>query len=259
MIVAMTLSAVDWFQRGRDALEQGDHQLAADCFEHAIDADRSWAEPHDQLGLALTHLGQYLPALQCHLKALQLDPAYALAHTNLALLLQEFGDLVIEGALETALSLDGADLDAQAGLAKLHYDRGDFVKALSLFKGIVQANVGDIDAYNHMGLCYASLGDFAKARKYWLKAASLDVNNYTAHLNLAALYATDFAFERALSHVERILLLDRALADDDLQAMPQFDELRHDPRFLRLLKDHPLPRDRERALVAVESDPVPQG
>ena len=230
--------------------------MAADCFEHAIDADGSWAVPHDNLGLVLTKLGQYLPAMQCHLRAMALDPSNGAAHRNLALLIQEYGDLLIEGALETALHLDADDIEAQAGLAKLHYDRGDFVKALALFKQVVQHNVGDIDAYNHMGLCYASLGDFAKARKYWLKSVSLDVNNYFAHLNLAALYATDFAYERALAHVERFLTLDPAQGHDDIEGMPQFDEIRHDPRFLKLMKDHPEPAE-EAVPGTVENTPQP--
>jgi tetratricopeptide (TPR) repeat protein len=252
----MTTTAVDWNQRGLDAADQRDYELAADCFEHAIDADRSWSVPQDNLGLVLTKLGQYLPAMQCHLKAIELDPANGAAHRNLALLIQDYGDLLVEGSLETALQLDADDADAQAGLAKLHYDRGDFVKALALFKSVVQHNVGDIDAYNHMGLCYASLADLPKARKYWLKAISLDVGNYFAHLNLAALYATEFAFERAVTHVERILVLDPAQAHVDIPSMPQFDEISHDPRFQRLLKEHPAPAEPEGADLP-ETDQAP--
>lgn len=255
----MTTSAADWNQQGLDAADRQDYDLAADCFEHAIHVDGRWSVPHDNLGLILTKLGQYLPAMQCHLKAMELDPANAAAHRNLALLIQDYGDLLVEGALETALQLDGDDPDAQAGLAKLHYDRGDFVKALALFKQVVQHDVGDIDAYNHMGLCYASLQDYAKARKYWLKAISLDVGNYFAHLNLAALYATEFAFERTVAHVERILVIDPAQAHVDIQAMPQFDEIRHDPRFQRLLKEHPAPDEPADDADERDLDPAPFG
>ncbi|MBC7543613.1 MAG: tetratricopeptide repeat protein [Candidatus Sericytochromatia bacterium] len=256
----MTATAPDWNTQGLEAADRLDFGLAADCFEHAINVDAAWAVPHDNLGLVLTKLGQYLPALQSHLTAITQDPSLASAHRNMALLIQEYGDLLIEGALDTALQLDEDDSESQAGMAKLHYDRGDYVKALSLFKQVVQHNVGDIDAYNHMGLCYASLGDFVKARKYWLKAVSLDVNNYFAHLNLAALYASDFAFERALGHVERFLTLDAAQAYDDIEAMPQFDEIRHDPRFQKLLKDHPepeVPAEAETEGVAADGDPTP--
>jgi tetratricopeptide (TPR) repeat protein len=254
----MTTSAVDWNQQGLDAADRRDYDLASDCFEHAIHVDGRWSIPHDNLGLVLAKLGQYLPAMQCHLKAIELDPANASAHRNLALLVQDFGDLLVEGALETALQLDPDDSDAQAGMAKLHYDRGEFVKALALFKSVVQRNVGDIDAYNHMGLCYASLADLTKARKYWLKAVSLDVGNYFAHLNLAALYATEFAFDRTAAHVERILTIDPAQAHADIESMPQFDEIAHDPRFQRLLKDHPAPNEDE-AGVDATLDPAPFG
>lgn len=233
-----TASAHDWNQRGLAAYEAADFDQAADWFEKAVEAAPDWAVAHDNLGLALLHLGQLMPAMQCHLKAIELDPGCASAHYNLAALLQESGDLLIEAEYETALDLDPDHGEAEVGLAKLHYDRGEFPKALALFKRAIQRNVHDLDAYNHLGLCYASLGDFAKARKYWLKAASLDVNDYFAHLNLAALYATDFATDRALNHLERALSIDPRRGLDDLLGMPQFDDLRHDPRCQRLVRAH---------------------
>ena len=253
----MQLSAEDWDQRGIAANNRQEYEEAADCFERAVEANPRWPLAHLHYGVALVRLGQHLPALQCFLRALQLDPDNAEAHFHLGSVIQEYGDLLIEDAYDTALDLQPDLVGATSGLGKLHYDRGDYVKALALFKTAVQHNVNDIDAYNHMGLCYASLGDFAKARKYWLKSASLDVNNYFAHLNLAALYATDFAFERALSHLERAFHLVLAQAHEDMQAMPQFDELRLDPRCQKLLRDNPAPKTE--AELVPEQDPSPIG
>ncbi|MGZ9811783.1 tetratricopeptide repeat protein [Pseudoroseicyclus sp. H15] len=78
-------------QRGRDALEMGEAELAVDHFTAAIDWDGDFAEAYHARAEAYYYLGMIGPALADLQRALALNPDQFIAMRGFAIILEELG------------------------------------------------------------------------------------------------------------------------------------------------------------------------
>ncbi len=85
-------------ERGRQALEAGDHNRAIEHFTALIDHAPNFAEAYNSRATAYFHVGLYGPSVEDIRRALTLNPRHFGAMSGLALILEELGRP--EGALE---------------------------------------------------------------------------------------------------------------------------------------------------------------
>lgn len=69
---AIETEATQWFQQGYTAFQARQYQTAATCFQRSIQADRSLAEAHHNLGLALANWRRDREAVNALVEASQL-------------------------------------------------------------------------------------------------------------------------------------------------------------------------------------------
>lgn len=73
-------------------------------------------------------------------------------------------------ALAAFEKVDPSNLDAKKNIACLHYNSGDYQKALEIWQEILSQNEGDKDAQICIGRAYFHLGDSAKAQEFFTQA-----------------------------------------------------------------------------------------
>jgi tetratricopeptide (TPR) repeat protein len=129
-----------WYrQRGRAYLEKGDYEGALRELEQALAASPN-ADTHDDLGLALQHLGRFEEAAAHHRAALALRPDSAESRAHLGEALAGLGRLdeaisALEEAVAARPDLPGADLDLGTFYARAGHRRdaaAAFRKAVEL-------------------------------------------------------------------------------------------------------------------------------
>ena len=235
--------------------------------QKAFDLDRDLAEAHASLGLISAYEYKWKEAEQRYRRAIELRPGYATAHHWCAVVLLSLGRFAeARGEAERARQLDPVSLIinnavANVSLASREYPRAieEFTRTLDLDPGFPPAQEGLRNAYFHSGRYAEALGMLDKisekgpeevaARGRILlasgdrKAASallreLEDRSTTQPISassLAGIYLSLGEKEQALA------LLERAYAERDfrlsgLKTDPDWDPLRSEPRFQRLLR-----------------------
>ncbi len=91
-------------ERGRMAMEAGDHRRAIEHFSALIDHAPEFAEAYNMRATAYFHEGLYGPSVEDIRQTLSLNPRHFGAMSGLALILQEIGRP--EGALEALRAVE---------------------------------------------------------------------------------------------------------------------------------------------------------
>lgn len=76
----------------------------------------------------------------------------------------------IEAALEAFEKIQTYNLEGKKNIARLHYNRGDYQKAVEIWEEILSQNPDDKEAQINIGRAYFHLGDSEKAQEYFSNA-----------------------------------------------------------------------------------------
>jgi tetratricopeptide (TPR) repeat protein len=220
---------------------QAKYAEAAREFSQAIALAPDDPHGYRMLGGVYIFMGDYAKAIEVLQHAIALFPT-AEAYSNLGIAyfnLRRFDDSVT--ALEQACTANTKDYDLCGNLARAYYwspskrnqARNMYERAIHLAAENLRVNSRDGDALASMANYYAMLGDRPQAFKHLLEALKLnsDIPEYPA---IAAIVHNQFGEKNeALGWLGKARA--RGYSPAEIRTSPEFDNLRDEPRFQRLI------------------------
>jgi hypothetical protein len=131
----------DHYLLGRQRLEEGNWQAAADQFQLALSLNPEYVPAYEGLGLIHLEQGDFLKAQQYFEEARQRDDTYAPLYI---------------------------------GLGRVLFAQGDYQRALDPFQRALALEPGNADAFFYLGKTYANLGRYSQAEECFKKALDND-------------------------------------------------------------------------------------
>jgi len=162
-------------------VRQRRYQEAAQHLERATRLDPTYAEGHDNLGIALSNLGRYDEAIGHFRIAIAHSPQNHESHNNLGIALARLGN--VQAAIaeyDTAVSIkpDYADAHTNWGNALLRLSRLD--DAIVHYREAVRLRPDIADSQLNWGVALAQEGQYAEAAEHFRAALRIDPNNADA-------------------------------------------------------------------------------
>ena len=215
-----------------------DWRAAEQCLRRAIEKNASHVQGYLLYGRLLDALGRPQEALEMKLRAFERDPLSPLVHVQIAQCHwnQRRYDEAIVWATK-ALGFDPRHLLAREFLASAYLQKGDFDRYLAEVMehaAAAGAAAGDLEP---LRAAYAAGG---QSRLWAWSLEQMTGNPNVPALQLAVFSALAGDIDAAFRHLDRaILARDPSLVD--LAVAPQWDPLRHDPRFTQCVTRIGLP------------------
>jgi tetratricopeptide (TPR) repeat protein len=193
---------------------QGSRTESIEQMAEAVRLRPNSASVHDRLGMVLSQFVEFKAARQEFETALELDTNFAEAHVNLSLILAQAGELQAAGEhLDQAIELQ---TDKQAA-AYAHYLRAkiwgtqeQIDKSIAELQKAVQLRPEYEQAWSDLGGMRRLALDDRGAREALEKAVTLKPDDGLAQYRLGQLYLQDGQASKAVTHLERALLVDPA-------------------------------------------------
>ena len=163
------------------AYTSGDYNLAARCFNAAIEARHDAADAHYYLGLAYLNSHRVEDAVDCFVMATHFRPAFAPAWYSLAMAVRQ---------------------------------RGDHREAVRCLERAIMLRPDYAEAYNELGVNTLELGDVQHAVASFERAIAIKPDYLRAHSNLGCVLFRDLGeYERGTAHIDTALGLDKHDSD----------------------------------------------
>lgn len=181
---------------------------AKECFEHSINLNPSYSDPHSMLGMVHLEQGDYKQAISCFEHSISLDPEDPNPHNylgNLYYLLNEFDKA--RQCLEHSIELDLTDYSPYNTLGNVYHDLKEFDKAKYCFERSIKLAPQNSIPHNNIGFLYYDLDEFDKAREHLEHSIVLDPKNAIIHNNLGNLYREIKEFDKATECYERAIVV----------------------------------------------------
>lgn len=186
---ANSLSAVDWFQKGHNAVEREDYARGIIFYEKAIELDSNYTYAYNGLGIAYSKAGNENRAIQVYEKAIELNPNLAFVYSNLGNSYSAVGE--IDKAIQTyerAIQVDPRYVLSYYNYGNVYLKTGENDKAIQLYKKTIELDPDYVLAYINMGEAYEGKGDNASAITVLEKATELNPRSSLAYVNLGDAY-----------------------------------------------------------------------
>jgi tetratricopeptide (TPR) repeat protein len=188
---------------------------ALKAYKKVTDLNPSYAEGHNNLGVALHNEGKIDVAVKAYKKALCLRPDYTDAYFNMGKALKD------QGKLDEAIRSYKKALAIPTGShASVYYNMGNALKeqvklqeALDAYKMSISLKSEHPLAYNNMGNVYKDQGKLEEALQAYNKALSLKPDYIDAHTNKGAILHEQGKREEAIAAYNKALSLKPDYAD----------------------------------------------
>ncbi|HEV8518516.1 MAG TPA: tetratricopeptide repeat-containing glycosyltransferase family protein [Burkholderiales bacterium] len=227
--IARSGAAVTEFSNGMAAYTSGDYELAARCFNAAIEARHDADDAYYYLGLAYLNLHLVEDAVDSLVMATHFRPAFAPAWYSLALAVRQRGDhREAVRCLERAIMLrpDYAEAHNELGVNAL--ELGDVQGAVASFERAIAIKPDYLRAHSNLGcVLFRYLGEYERGTAHIDTAVGLDKDDSDAQCN----YSMVLIHQGRLA--EAIAACDRLLA-----AMPELDDARLNRALALLMQGH---------------------
>jgi serine/threonine protein kinase/lipopolysaccharide biosynthesis regulator YciM len=236
-------SAVAYQARGRllwTPANHFPHEKVIKEYRRALALDPGLSEARNQLALVYNHIGAFEQALQELQKAVAVNPTNSLAQFRIGqtLLLQGKYEQALTALRQSPTEANPSLVESNLAMALLHLGRRD--EAAAIVEGILKNSPEDMDGGLFTGvhsLITALAGDEKKAnakiRSAIKKGKGYGHFHHTAY-NIACAYS-------AMKKTEEAIYWLQTAADDGFPCYPLFerdpflDNLRKDPRFIKLM------------------------
>jgi len=179
------------FERGLEALNKKDFDLAITCFDAHIRANAKDAVAFYKRGNAYVSKNEYDKAIEDYSEAIHLDSKYAYAFNNRgdAYAYKQEYDKAIEDFSE-AIRLDPKYAPALSNRGLAYAYKEDYDKAVEDCSEAIRLNPTYAHAFNSRGFAYAKKQEYDKAIKDFSETIRLDPQYANALGHLAWLLAT---------------------------------------------------------------------
>lgn len=236
---------IGYMRLGTFYSHQGRYADAGAQFRRATELNSEDPRPWSRLGGAYFLSGEYDKAIAALQHAIAGRPTYE-AYSNLGLAylaLRRFPDAI--AAFQQAVSLGPSEIQPYGNLGRAYYyfppthsqAREPLQKALRLTQKDLTVNPNDADARLLAAEYYSMLKDDDKALQ------NLDIALRLRPSDPETLYFAAIVHSQMREYNEALKWLKQAIAKGystaEISRAVEFDELRHDPRFTRLLGSQP--------------------
>ena len=215
--------------RSSDRLER-----AEELAHQALALDPQLAEGHLALADTYFFAGDDELALDAFLQTLRLDPDNAYSWCSFSAACIRASDLEqAEAAARTAIRLHPGYFQAYSQLGRALQLQGQFEEAIPAFEYALQLDPDFQSARDSLGRVYLAQGNYSQALAQFEKARQLE-ESPGLFVRISQAYAALGDRESALNELEKALAAGYRNSDA-IDASPNFDPLRDDPRFTDLL------------------------
>lgn len=197
------ITAQQWFERGKTALEHNDINSAIACFQKSVKKDPKFFDAHLYLGIAYA-TGGYLDTAMTELKeALNIKPDDAKAHTYLGLVYRKKGDLdSAVSELKLAIRGDPNNSEAHFSLALTYSEQHNIEGYLSEAREVLRLNPNLSVGHVLLGDAYSGKGDPESAIRELNEALKLDPSNPFLHYIMGMCYFQKGDFAAAIGELK---------------------------------------------------------
>jgi superkiller protein 3 len=167
-------SADEWFKKGNEASEAGDHEEAVRCFERTIALDPGHLGGFRNIGCVYGMRGMWDEAIEPFIKALAINPNDAQIHYNLGFCWYKrgmFDEAIAE--FEKAVALNPEFRDAYHNLGIVYGKKEMFSQAIPMFRKAVEIGPDNAETHFSLGKAYKEVGDDMLAADHYYKAGIL--------------------------------------------------------------------------------------
>ena len=164
---------------------------------------------HYNLGIKLTHRGQYRLAIEEYKKVLNIDSNFAEAYNNMANLMALTGNK--EDALENykkALKLDENNVNIHQNIALVLYEKHKFQEAIEYLNKARELEPGNIYILSDMGSILSEENRLYEAMDCFQEALLIEPDNPVLNYNLAFTYQKQGETKKAGEIYKKVLELD---------------------------------------------------
>ena len=145
----------------------------------------------NSLGLAYYRKNKFVLAEQKYLRAIQLKPTFSEARNNLGvdyLELKRWDEAIVQLTIVTEDIFYFNQETALLNLGLAYYGKGEYPKALTILRGVVNSNSSDPRARVNLGKVYLAMDRTNLAIEEFLHAIALNKEYANAHYNLGLAY-----------------------------------------------------------------------
>lgn len=202
-------------------------------YRKAIELNLNYPTAHQWFAECLTFMGRDDEAIEHINKALELDPL-SFAILNDAMTINWYAGRYNEAIAkaEKMIAFDARyEQRARLWLSRLYFDIGNKERTWKEYERFMELSKGKVSDTDNASL-YAQIGDREKALSY-LKKAEISKDKNSEAFNIAGIYAILDMREEAFKWLDIALNNHQGIS---LAANPDFDKLRSDPRYMKLLE-----------------------
>ena len=171
-----------YFQKGKFYSD-----LAIKYLEESIEAGYTDDDSNEYLGLLYSRIGRFNESIEYYLKAVEVKPSDML-YLVLAQTYYQQGDKQSSEDYLAKTLAETADFSieqkARYLLGNILIESGEYERAESEYRKILEKNEKAADAHYYLGDIYDKMGDSVKARYEWRKCLEIDSYHYGAKVKL---------------------------------------------------------------------------
>jgi len=197
---------------GTLAYQSGRYDEAVDWLSRAVEANRSIAQFHNTLGIALEAAGKPQDAIDAYHHAILLKPDFAEAYSNMAIALLS-QDRFAEAArkCERAIQLAPDFAVAHNTMGFCLEKQGMLAQAAESYKQALRLRPDFAEAFNHLGVVLTAQNRLDEAIDCFIEAANLEPDYAEAYYNLGIVLAKEGQLDEAIASYQRALEIEPKL------------------------------------------------
>jgi tetratricopeptide (TPR) repeat protein len=178
------VNARTWSRCGDIQVDKGDYNGSIYYYQKAIKIDPTLADPQNNMGVALSHLGKYQEAISAYEKAINLTGSNSTAWNNMgvALYSMRIRDKALD-CFNRSLQVDQGNSVALYNKGVIFSEIGRYGSALELYNRSIEADPYHPEAWNNKGVAQAKLGRYDDAKTCFQSAATLNQKYVEAMIN----------------------------------------------------------------------------
>jgi tetratricopeptide (TPR) repeat protein len=213
-VTACQDTALRYYNKGIDAIEDGDTALAVEYFEKSVQERDSDPDAHFNLAVAYYQAGRYDDALRELRIAEEYHPSDPQLHFNIAEVYSAMGQYqAAKTEYEYAIRLSPDFVEAHDALGKLLMDGGHYAAAESHFHDALEIQPSFSETQLNMGWLYVYLGKYNEASHYFYRGLKMNPNSIYGRLGLARSLSERGDYEDALAEYRKVQVRDKQNAD----------------------------------------------